>query len=145
MFSEWEPSLGRSGGPFFKTSDEAASLAFLRQLLMREQDDTLYLASGAPRRWFHPGQKIEFLGAPTYFGQVSLAIESHPEVGYIDATITVPPSFRGKHIELSLRHPQAHRITRVEIDGRPSNDMDPSHDRISIPITTGTKKVRAFY
>ncbi len=57
MFSEWEPSFGRSGGPFFKTSDEAAFLAWLRQMLVHEQDDTLYLAAGAPRRWFRPGQR----------------------------------------------------------------------------------------
>ena len=145
MFSEWEPSFGRSGGPFFKTSDEAASLAFLRQLLVREQDDTLYLASGAPRHWFRPGQRIEFTGAPTYFGQVSLAIESHPEAGHIDATITVPPGFRGKEIKLSLRQPQAQRIARVEMDGRPWTSIDAAHERISIPTTPGTKTVRAFY
>jgi hypothetical protein len=145
MFSEWVPSFGRSGGPFFKTSDEAAFLAWLRQMLVREQGDTLYLASGAPRAWFGAGRKIEFTLAPTYFGQVSLAIEAHPESGRVDATVNVPPSFRGKHIQLRLRSPENRRIARVEIDGRPWTDFDAARDQISLPLTPGSTHVRAFF
>ena len=61
-FTEWAPSFGKSGGPFFKTSDEAAFLTWLRLMLVREEGDKLYLASGAPRRWFRPGDRIEGRG-----------------------------------------------------------------------------------
>jgi hypothetical protein len=145
MFSEWEPSFGRSGGPFFKTSDEAAFLARLRQMLVREQNDTLYLSSGAPRRWFRPGQRIEFIGAPTYFGNTSLTIESHSDQGYIDAVVDVPAVFRGKGIELRLRHPEGKAIVRVEMDGQPWTRFDPRRDRISVPTTAGNKRVRAYF
>jgi hypothetical protein len=145
MFTEWVPSFGRSGGPFFKTSDEAAFLAWLRQMLVREQGDTLYLASSAPRAWFGAGRKIEFTGAPTYFGQVSLTIEAHPESGRVDATVDVPPSFRGKHIKLRLRNPENRQISRVEIDGRPWTDFDAARDQISLPLTQGSRHVRAFF
>jgi hypothetical protein len=145
MFTEWVPSFGRSGGPFFKTSDEAAFLAWLRQMLVREQGDTLYLASGTPRAWFGEGRKIEFTGAPTYFGQVSLTIEAHPESDRVDATVDVPPSFRGKHIKLRLRSPENRRIARVEIDGRPWTDFDAARDQISLPLTPGSTHVQAFF
>lgn len=145
MFSEWESSFGRSGGPFFKTSDEAASLTWLRQMLVHEQGDTLYLAAGAPRRWFRAGQKIEFTHAPTYFGPISLLIDAHPERGQIEAAVDVPDSFRGKNIELRLRNPEAKPITRVEIDGQSWTRFDPLRERISLPTAPGRKHVIAYF
>jgi hypothetical protein len=118
-FTEWEPSFGKSGGPFFKTSDEAGSLAWLRLILVREDGEKLYFASGAPRRWFRPRQTISVHGVATFLGPLNFTIESHAKNGYVDAAIQLPVSFRAKQIRLRLRHPEGKRIARVEIDGKP--------------------------
>jgi len=144
-FTEWEPSFGKSGGPFFKTSDEAGSLAWLRLMLVREDGDKLYPTSGAPRRWFRPGQTISVNGAATFFGPVSFHIESHPENGYVDAAVQLPVSFRAQEIRLRLRHPEGKRIARVEIDGKPWTQFDGAQEWISVPVSAGGVSVRAFF
>ena len=48
-FTEWLSTVGIGGGPFFKTSDEAKSLIWLRLMLLGEEGDLLHLSSGAPR------------------------------------------------------------------------------------------------
>ncbi|MFN7998242.1 MAG: hypothetical protein U0Q18_31765 [Bryobacteraceae bacterium] len=144
-FTEWEPSFGKSGGPFFKTSDEAGSLAWLRMMLVREEGDSLYLASGAPRRWFRPDETIQIQGAATYFGAVGFTIESHAGEGHVDARIELPASFRAKEIHLRLRHPEGKRIVRVEIDGAPWTQFDAQHEWITFPASAGTRHVRAFF
>jgi hypothetical protein len=141
MFTEWVPSFGKSGGPFFKT----AFLTFLRQMLVHEQGDKLYLSAGAPRQWFRPGQEIEFDGAPTYFGKVSVDIESHSDQGHIDATVEVPNAFRGNDIVLRLRHPEKKPISRVEVDGQRWARFDKNREIIFLPSAPGTKHVTAFY
>jgi hypothetical protein len=144
-FTEWEPSFGKSGGPFFKTSDEAGSLAWLRLMLVREAGDKLYLASGAPRRWFTPDQIIQVEDAATFFGPVAFRIESHPDSGRVDATVRLPDSFRAKEIQLRLRHPDGKHFTRVEMDGQPWTQFDSAHEWITVPVSAGTKHIRAFF
>jgi len=144
-FTEWEPSFGKSGGPFFKTSDEAGSLAWLRLMLVREDGDKLYLASGAPRRWFNPDQTIQVEGAATFFGPVAFRIESHPDKGHVDATVRLPKSFRAKEIRLRLRHPEGKHFTRVEMDGQPWTQFNSAREWITVPVDAGTKNIRAFF
>jgi hypothetical protein len=143
-FTEWAPSFGTSGGPFFKTSDEAGFLTWLRQMLLREEGETLWIASGAPKRWFRHGQRIELGGGATYFGKVSFAIRSRVAEGFIEAVIDLPQSFRGKEVLLRLRHPEGKKITRAAIDGAACT-VDPARDLIRVPATPGAKTVRAYY
>jgi len=144
-FTEWEPSFGRSGGPFFKTSDEAGFLAWLRLLLVRESGDTLYLASGAPLRWFRHGARISLDGAATFFGPVDLRIESHVADGFIEAVVRIPEQFRGKAIKLRLRHPEGKSISRVEVDGEVSNAAQPAEHWITVTTTPGLRHIRAYF
>jgi hypothetical protein len=143
-FTEWAPSFGTSGGPFFKTSDEAGFLTWLRQMLLREEGETLWIASGAPKRWFRHGQRIALGGGATYFGKVSFTIRSRVAEGFIEAVIDLPQSFRGKEVLLRLRHPEGKKITRAAIDGAACT-VDPSRDLIHVPATPGAKTVRAYY
>jgi hypothetical protein len=53
-FRQWRsPS-----GPFYKFPDEAKFTHRLRDLLVHEYNNELYLASGTPERWLAPGQEI---------------------------------------------------------------------------------------
>jgi hypothetical protein len=84
-------------------------------------------------------------GAATFFGPVTFRIESHPDNGRVDATVRLPDSFRAKEIRLRLRHPDGKHFTRVEMDGRPWTQFDSAHEWITVPVSAGTKNIRAFF
>ncbi|HUY15420.1 MAG TPA: hypothetical protein VMX16_17590 [Terriglobia bacterium] len=144
-FTEWVPTLGIGGGPFFKTSDEAAFLTWLRLLLIREHEDQLYLNSGAPRRWFLPDLIIEVQRAATYFGELSYRVEAHPEQGVITAEISTPQRNRPAAINLRLRHPQGKTVLRVEVNDKPWERFDRRRELISLPPEEKQLTVRAIY
>jgi hypothetical protein len=144
-FTEWAPSFGKSGGPFFKTSDEAAFLTWLRLMLVREEGDKLYLASGAPRRWFRPGDRIEGRDLATLFGPVSFRVEPHPDQHYADAMVEIPSGFRAKEIDLRIRHPEGQAIGRVEVDGRGWDRFDSRSGYVLLPPDAGTRRIRIYY
>lgn len=144
-FTEWVPSFGIGGGPFFKTSDEAKSLIWLRLLLVREAGNTLYLNSAAPRAWFLPGRTIEVAGAATFFGETGFSVESHPEDGFIAARVSPPQRSHPRQIQLRLRHPEGKPMLRVEVNGRSWNEFNAEKEIIILPADQGEISVRAFF
>ncbi|MFL6352289.1 MAG: hypothetical protein ACJ74Z_10625 [Bryobacteraceae bacterium] len=144
-YTEWVPSLGLGGGPFFKTSDEAAFLTFVRLMLVREQGNSLCLNCGAPRQWLRQGAVIEILQAPTYLGHVGFRIESREQDGFVDATVTFPPDLRAQQIELRMRHPEGKKISTVHVDGKNWDGFDAANASIVLPVSTGTRHVHAEY
>ena len=52
----------------------AQYMILLRNMLLREDGDTLHLLSAVPTAWLRPGKKIVLLRAPTAFGEVDLAL-----------------------------------------------------------------------
>ncbi|MGB9605656.1 MAG: hypothetical protein ACPL88_07240, partial [Bryobacteraceae bacterium] len=123
-FTEWLPSFGTSGGPFYKTSDEACFLTWLRLFLLREDGDTLRLASGAPRKWFETGRTIRLDNAATLFGKCSYEIRSRAAEGWIEARIELPDRIQARRVLLRLRHPLGKKMTRVELDGAAWSEFD---------------------
>jgi len=89
-FRQWQsPS-----GPFYKVPDEAKFVNRLRDLLVREDPDALWLAAGAPRRWLAPGQKIEVRNLASYFGPVSYRTEG--KANGVSARVQLPTGTRTK-------------------------------------------------
>jgi hypothetical protein len=144
-FTEWVPTLGLGGGPFFKTSDEAAFLTWLRLLLVRESGDRLYLDSGAPRSWFLPGRTIEVDHAASFFGEVSFRIDSHPDQGFIEAHISLPQRNPPQQIVLRLRHPEGRKMASVEVNGSSWTRFDSGLETIDLPTDARQIDVRAIY
>jgi hypothetical protein len=144
-FAEWVPSYGAGGGPSYKTSDEACFLAWLRLFLLREHSATLEIASGAPRRWFRHGERIELAGAATFFGQASFRIESHARAGFIDAVVDLPAEFRARQVSLRLRHPEGRKIVRAERNSEPWAGFDPEGERVTLPAEPGETRVRVWF
>ena len=86
----------------------------LRDMLIREQGDQLALLACVPDTWLAPGQKIEVLHAPTFFGTLDLRAEAVADGSsiVIDLATTTPPP--GGY-RLSL--PRTGGIARVRING----------------------------
>src|SRR5262249_34122739 len=140
-FTEWAPTLGKSGGPFYKTSDGAAFLAWLRLLVVRESGDDLVFASTRPRAWVCPTKSIEVKDATTFLGQISYRIASETDQGLIRAHIELQGRKELKNVILTLRHPQLKKIQKVEVGGQPWKDFDAERESIRIPKKETTEIV----
>ena len=81
-----EPVEHRWGwGQYFgPPSTDGAWLELYRRMLIDERDDgTLLLLQAAPRKWLASGQRIDIARAPTYYGTMSMALESRAAAGEI--------------------------------------------------------------
>jgi hypothetical protein len=127
-FRQWQsPS-----GPFYKVPDEAKFVNRLRDSLVREDSDALWLAAGTPRRWLAPGQKIEVRNLASYFGPVSYRMEGKNHG--VSVSVQLPARDRYKTAWLVVRTPEAKPLKSVAIDGRPWQDFDVREGRIRLPV-----------
>jgi hypothetical protein len=144
-FTEWLPSFGRGGGPYYKTSDEAAFLAWLRLMLIREEGRNLNLTPTAPRRWFRPGGTIEVRNAQTFFGTVSFTITSEADRDRIVASLILPtPREPGGVVAVRLRHPDGKRLISATVnDGEAL--IDTASESVQVPFQSGTFRIVARF
>jgi hypothetical protein len=144
-FTEWVPALGKSGGPFYKTSDEAAFVTWLRLMLVRESGEDLVLTSAVPRAWFAPTKAIEVKGAATLLGQVGFRVASDSDQGMIRARLDLHARKELKNVILYLRHPDQKKMRQVEVNGQPWKDLNVEGEWIQIPKWEGTAEIVAHY
>lgn len=135
------------GQYFGPPSTDGAWFELYRNMLVHEQDDgALVLARATPRAWLSDGKTIEVERAPTYFGTVSLEIESRAASGSIRAEIGMPSRSRPKTLLVRLRHPEAKALRSVTVNGRNWTDFDPQKEWVRIPAPTETRySVEARY
>ncbi len=111
-----------------KTFEEAVFLQRMRNMLVMELHDALWLARATPRAWLEQGKRISVKNAPTYFGPVAYEIVSDVDNGKITATVEMPsrlpaPDKGGqagkapKEVVLRFRHPKAAPIKSVTVNG----------------------------
>jgi hypothetical protein len=88
-------------------------LRLLRNLLVREDGETLMIGQGVPRAWLERGKHVAVNKAPTSFGEVSYRIE--PQDGGTTRITLDPPTRRpATDIRIHLRDPRGRKIARVE-------------------------------
>jgi hypothetical protein len=143
VFTEEYRQWRSPSGPFYKIPDEAKFVNRVRDLLVREEGDTLWLAAGTPRRWLAPGERVEVREGPTYFGPVSYRLEANADG--VDARVTLPSRNPAHAVWLVLRAPGGKHVRSVEVDGRQWTDFDPRLERIRLPIETGEIRIKARF
>ena len=84
-FTEEYHQWRHGSGPFYKTPDEARFTQRLRDMLVLEENDTLWLAPGTPRRWLSSREGIHVEGVATFCGSVSYALHPGRTPGVIEA------------------------------------------------------------
>jgi hypothetical protein len=125
------------GQYFGPPSTDGAWFELYRNMLVRETDDNaLLLGQAAPRAWLADGKKIEVRRAPTYFGPLSMTIDSQAASGRILADIEMPGRGRPGALLVRLRHPENRRIRSVTVNGRNWTDFDPAREWVRIPSPT---------
>jgi hypothetical protein len=132
-------------GPPDKIFEEAAFLERLRNMLVMEQDDALWIARGTPRAWLKQGQKITVKNAPTHFGTVAYEIVSAVDHGSIAATIEMPSRHAPQSVRLRLRHPSAAPIQGVIVNGKAWSAFQVDTEVVQLTGLTGTVQVLVSY
>ena len=128
-FRQWRsPS-----GPFYKTPDEARFVNRLRDLLVRENGEELWLTAGTPRRWLSPGQAIKLDHMPTNFGEVSLELSAREND--VAGWVQLPARNTFNSAWRVLRLPAGKKIAAVEINGKLWLQADSDKGRIKLPIS----------
>jgi hypothetical protein len=124
-----------ASGPFYKSPDEAAVVHRVRDLLVVEKENALWIAEGLPRPWLAPGQVVKVHGIATYFGPLSYEI--HAQTGAVAAVVDLPSRNSYKEAWLVIREPNGKPIHAVQVDNKPWTDFDAAGERIRLPIKKG--------
>ncbi len=106
----------------------------LRNMMVREEGDSLHLLSAVSPEWIGAGKRIAVERAPTWFGEVGLSLEMPDETSAVlrlRSAFTTPPK------ALVLHLPWFMEVTSVQADGV---TLAVSGDAVALPA--GTKEVR---
>jgi hypothetical protein len=124
-----------------KTHEEGWFLMQTRWMLWLEQDRTLKLLAGIPRRWMDDGKSIALRRVASYFGPLDLQVVSHVDTGVIEASITLHDKKRlPGSITLRLPHPDGRKATGV-IGGT----YDPETETVTIARFSGKAEVHLVF
>ncbi len=131
-----EPVEHRWGwGQYFgPPSTDGAWFELYRHMLIHELDDgTLLLLQATPRQWLEDGKRIEVEAAPTYYGRLSMSVESKAASGQLAAHIEMPQRSRPGRLLVRFRHPQDKTIRAVRVNGESWTNYDTQKEWIVIP------------
>ena len=123
-----------------KTHEEAWFLMATRWMLFLEEEQTLKLLAGVPRKWLESGKTISLDRVSTYFGPLSLKVESQSESSRIDAIVTCEGDRRPATVVLRVPHPEGKKPAVIE-GGR----YDPATESVTISPFKGQANVRLEY
>jgi hypothetical protein len=119
-----------------KTHEEGWFLMQTRWMLWMERGQTLTLLRAIPRRWLGQGQRIELQNVATYFGPVSLAVESRIAEGRIAAAVTCGNKRPPRTIVIRLPHPEGRKAVAVE-----GGSYDPATETVTVKKVGGVMRV----
>ncbi len=139
-FHQWV----HASGPFYKSSDEARFVNRLRDMLVLEDRDTLWLAAGTPRRWLESREGVQVTDASTFFGPVSYSLHAGSKPHTVEATVRLPMRNPAKQDWLVVRTP-THRINSVRVNGRSWDRIDRSREAIELTGVQGSATVEVEY
>jgi hypothetical protein len=136
---------GRGGKDGEKSHTKAVFLSNVRNMLVMELGDALWLARATPRAWLEQGKKIVVKNAPTHFGTLAYEIVSDADNGMINASIEMPSRKEPKDVVLRFRHPKSAPITSVTVNGKPWTEFNREKETITLKGLTGQVAVTAQY
>lgn len=119
-----------------KTHEEAWFLMETRWMLYMEHGDTLELLPGVPSAYLQPGKTIELENVSSYFGPLTLKVESLSNPGRVTAHIECRSDHGPRAVVIRLPSPPEHKVVSVE-----GGIYDPASMRVRIPDFSGTADV----
>ncbi len=123
-----------------KTHEEGWFLMDTRWMLYMERGKTLELLGGIPGAWLANGQRIELDRVASYFGPLTLRVESKLDQDRIVAEIECSSERRPATVEIRLPHPSGARA--VWVDG---GTYDARTERVRIEDFSGKARVEVGF
>jgi len=124
------------GQYYMPPSTDGAWLELYRNMLIRERDDeSLILLQATPRKWLEQGKTITAERAPTYYGRLSMKVESQVAQSKIRAEIGMPNRKPPRMLLVRFRHPTGRPMKSVNVNGDnwTAFDIEKEWVRISSP------------
>ena len=109
-YTFWEHYFGAGQ---HKTHEEGWFLMQTRWMLYLERGRTLELLPGIPRAWLEQGKRIELRDVASYFGPLSLTVESDVRKGSVRAHVECQTSRRPRRVILRLPHPDGQKAEKA--------------------------------
>ncbi|MGI9072466.1 MAG: hypothetical protein ACR2JB_14390 [Bryobacteraceae bacterium] len=144
VFTEEYHQWGHGSGPFYKTPDEARFVHRMRDMLVLEDGDNLWLAAGAPRRWVIAKDGIRVDRVQTFFGPVSYSLHASSDPGVIEGEVTLPERQAPKKAWLVV-HTSSGQIESVTINGKAWNRVDSRLEAVELPASAEPLKIQVHY
>ena len=136
-YTFWEHYFGASP---HKTHEEGWFLMDSRWMLYMERGAGIDLLPGIPRAYLENGKQIELRKVATYFGPLSLKVESAIDQGTIQATVESAGDRKPSFVELRIPHPLGRKATRVE-----GGIYNPETERIRVEPFSGRADIVVRY
>jgi hypothetical protein len=95
-------------------TSSANTIQLLRNMLVREQGNDLYLLSAISPDWVQPGKQIEVRDEPSAFGPVSFTVQAAAD----RITLRLPNRYRQAPQRLLVRVPWFYAVKRAALDGK---------------------------
>jgi hypothetical protein len=109
-------------------------LLLLRNMLLREDNQDLWIGQAIPRPWLEDGKEVRFENAPTHFGKAGYVIRSTDGARQMTVELNPPVDRPPQRIHVRLRHPKHRPMTGVTVNGAAHRDF-----RGDTAILTGLK------
>ncbi|MCC6362315.1 MAG: hypothetical protein IT165_02255 [Bryobacterales bacterium] len=136
-YTFWEHYFGASP---HKTHEEGWFLMDSRWMLYMERGAGIDLLPGIPRAYLGNGKRIELNKVATYFGPLSLRVDSDLDRGRIQATVDCPGDRKPAFVDVRLPHPQGRKATRVE-----GGKYNPETERVRVEPFTGRADIAVTF
>jgi hypothetical protein len=114
-------------------------------MFIEERGDELWLGAAVPRYWLKDGALIGIHDGATYFGPMSVSLESHVADGYILMTIDPPQRNPPRLIRARFRHPEGRRMLRCTVNEEAYDRFDPDQDWVELTEVSEPVKIVAEY
>jgi len=98
-------------------------MLLLRNMLLREDGDALWIGQAIPRPWLENGKEVRVENAPTLFGKTAYSIQSENNAREMTVNLDPPAESPPRRIYLRLRQPDHRRIRSVLVNGSPWRDF----------------------
>lgn len=115
------------------------TIELLRNMLVREYEDNLYLFSALSPAWLKPGQKIEVIEEPTEFGPVTVKLKVNSDLAHWNWEVTLSNKFRRVPDKIVMRLPWFYESEKVEVDGL---EVEPQNGEVVLAPDTREVRVR---
>lgn len=111
-----------------------------RWMLYMEDGSTLRLLSTIPRKWMEDGKTIELQNVQSYFGALTVNVQSEINKGYIDAAIECNTDRKPKEVTIRLPHPYGQKAIKVT-----GGEYNADNETVTVKSFNGQANIRVEY